>query len=160
LRSVQGRSQLTALQPTGACDTADSVDTWCSRARSRTGVSALSAVSTADTIPIRGGVPIRHCSVCTLPRRREAEDLQQQGRSIRHCAAAIDVGVAALHRHWQRHVINRDSVLPVSPSCHEARQTSRSRPRCHQPTQRGGDIWRAGSRSAGARNAWDVGAIT
>jgi hypothetical protein len=52
----------------------------------------------------------RTCTICLHPRREEAEELLWQGRSIRCCAAKIGVGSAALHRHWARHVANRDTV--------------------------------------------------
>jgi hypothetical protein len=52
----------------------------------------------------------RTCTICLHLRRREAEELLWQGRSIRCCATEIGVGAAALHRHWTRHVANRDTI--------------------------------------------------
>jgi hypothetical protein len=49
----------------------------------------------------------------THPRRDEAENLLQQGLSVRHSATAIGVGAAALHRHWRRHAANRHSTSGV-----------------------------------------------
>jgi hypothetical protein len=60
----------------------------------------------------------RPCSVCLHPRREEAEELLRRGWSIRRSAAEIGIRAAALHRHWSRHVVNRDSKLgayPVTP---------------------------------------------
>jgi hypothetical protein len=57
----------------------------------------------------------RCCSICPHPRRQEAEELLRQGRSIRCCATEIGVGAAALHRHWTRHVANRDTTPATDP---------------------------------------------
>ena len=58
----------------------------------------------------------RACSVCLHPRRQEAEELLRHGRSIRGCATEIGVGSAALHRHWTRHVGNRDTIPAADPA--------------------------------------------
>jgi hypothetical protein len=83
----------------------------------------------------------------------------RQGRSIRRSAAAIGVGAAALHRHWQRHVPNRDSVRAVNPI------SPRNETESAEPLEvslayavRGRHL--AGRRSAGARNAWDAWVTT
>jgi hypothetical protein len=57
----------------------------------------------------------RSCSVCLHPRRQHAEDLLSQGWSIRRTAFDIGVGAAALHRHWSRHVGNRDTMPAADP---------------------------------------------
>jgi hypothetical protein len=41
--------------------------------------------------------------------------LLRQARGIRHSAAAIGVGVAALDRHWHRRVSNRNSLSAFGP---------------------------------------------
>jgi hypothetical protein len=53
----------------------------------------------------------RSCSVCSHPQRQKAEELLRQGLSVRCTATEIGVGAAALHRHWSRHVGNRDTMV-------------------------------------------------
>jgi hypothetical protein len=48
--------------------------------------------------------------LCLHPRRYEAENLLQQGMSIRRSAKEVGIGQAALHRHWRRHVANRNTI--------------------------------------------------
>jgi hypothetical protein len=57
----------------------------------------------------------RPCSVCLHPRRVEAEELLRRGWSIRRSAAEIGIRAAALHRHWRRHVANRDTTPAANP---------------------------------------------
>ena len=64
----------------------------------------------------------RSCSVCLHPRRNEVEALLRQGLSIRHSATEIGVGAAALHRHWRRHVANRDTISAADPAMGETRR--------------------------------------
>jgi hypothetical protein len=49
--------------------------------------------------------------LCLHPRRYEAENLLQQGMSIRRSAKEVGIGQAALHRHWRRHT--RDVRRPA-----------------------------------------------
>jgi hypothetical protein len=63
-----------------------------------------------------GDPPVsRPCSICLHPGRRRAEDLLSEGWSIRRTAFDIGVGTAALHRHWLRHVGNRDRGPAAGP---------------------------------------------
>ena len=70
----------------------------------------------------------RSCSVCLHPRRDEAENLLQQGWSIRQSAKKIGVGQAALHRHWRRHVANRDTISAADPVMSENETAIPGRP--------------------------------
>ena len=56
--------------------------------------------------------------MCLHPQREDAENLLQQGLSIRRSAAPalIGVGAAALHRHWKLHATNRYSTAGVDPA--------------------------------------------
>ena len=57
----------------------------------------------------------RPCSICLHARREDAEDLLRRGTSVRRTASEIGVGAAALHRHWTRHVGNRDTMSAADP---------------------------------------------
>ena len=70
----------------------------------------------------------RSCSVCLHPRRAEAETLLQQGLSVRRSAKEIGVGQAALHRHWKRHVANRDTISAADPAMSENETAVPGRP--------------------------------
>jgi hypothetical protein len=48
-----------------------------------------------------------------------------QGRSIRCCAIEVGVRPASLHRHWRRHVVNRDT-MPAADQVTRGNETPRS----------------------------------
>ena len=107
----------------------------------------------------------RPCSVCLHPRREEAENLLQQGLSIRRIASEIGVGAAALHRHWRRHVANRDAISAVDPAMSGNETAVPGRPEKAPNVVSSScvsiaDIPRVAVHSVGARSAADAVAIT